>query len=97
MSNCCEKKKYRSPEEKKALLNRLSRIEGQLRGIRGMLEEDAYCIEILTQLSAAKAAVGALSDQLLTAHIKTCVVEGVRQGDPAVIDELTETVKKFMK
>lgn len=97
MSNCCEKKKYRSPEEKKALLNRLSRIEGQIRGIRGMLEEDAYCIDILTQLSAAKAAMGALSDQLLTAHIKTCVVEGVRQGDPAVIDELTETVKKFMK
>ncbi len=97
MSNCCEKKKYRSPQEKKALLNRLSRIEGQIRGIRGMLEEDAYCIDILTQLSAAKAAVGALSDQLLTAHIKTCVVEGVRQGNPAVIDELTETVKKFMK
>ena len=97
MSNCCEKKKYRSPEEKKALLNRLSRIEGQLRGIRGMLEEDAYCIEILTQLSAAKAAMGALSDQLLTAHIKTCVVEGVRRDDPTVIDELTETVKKFIK
>ncbi len=97
MSTCCEKKKYRSPEEKKALLNRLSRIEGQIRGIRGMLEEDAYCIDILTQLSAAKAAVGALSDQLLTAHIKTCVVEGVQQGNPEVIDELTETVKKFIK
>ncbi len=97
MSACCEKKKIRTPAEKKALLNRLSRIEGQLRGIRGMLEEDAYCIELLTQLSAAKAAIGALSDQLLTAHIKTCVVEGVQQGDTQVIEELTDTVKKFIK
>ena len=97
MNACCEKKKHRSPEEKKALMNRLNRIQGQLRGIGGMLEEDAYCIDLLTQISAVKAALSAMSDQILTTHIQTCVVDRVQKGDPEIIRELTDTVKKFLK
>lgn len=96
--NCCkEKKKHRDNGEKKALLNRINRIEGQIRGIKNMIEEDKYCIDILTQISAARAALGSLENKLLEAHINTCVVNGIKNGDEDIISELTESIKKLIK
>jgi len=96
MSDCC-RKKTRSEEELKSLSNRLARIEGQVRGIRNMLESDAYCVDILTQVTAAQSALNGFSKELLSSHIKTCVADGVRNGEDDKIDELVETIKKLMK
>ena len=96
MSDCC-RKKTRSEEELKSLSNRLARIEGQVRGIRNMLENDAYCVDILTQVAAAQSALNGFSKELLSSHIKTCVADGVRNGEDDKIDELVETIKKLMK
>ena len=96
-SCCCEKRKYRAEEEKKALMNRLSRIEGQIRGIRGMIEKDAYCTDILVQASAVAAALNSFNKELLASHIRTCVAEDIRQGKDEVIDELVVTLQKLMK
>lgn len=97
--NCCcsEKKTLRSEEEQKKLINRLSRIEGQIRGIRGMIEKDAYCADILTQSAAVSAAVNAFNKELLASHIHTCVADRIRGGDDEVIDELVATLQKLMK
>ena len=78
-------------------MNRLSRIEGQVRGVKGMLERDAYCVDILTQVAAINAALNSFNKVLLANHIKTCVVENVRNGDDSVIDELVTTMQKLMK
>ena len=94
---CCHKTKERSQEEYKSLQNRLNRIEGQVRGIRNMLEKDAYCPDILVQVAAAGAALNSFSKELLATHIRTCVADGIRQGDDAVIDELVTTLQKLMK
>lgn len=93
----CERRKERSEEEKRALINRLSRIEGQIRGVRAMVEKDAYCPDILTQTSAASAAINGFARALLSEHIRTCVAEDVRKGNDAVIDELLGTLQKWMK
>ena len=93
---CCQKKKYRSPEEVKALINRLNRIEGQVRGIKNMLENDEYCVDILNQISATRAALGSLASILLEDHIQTCVAEGIKNGDTEIVSELTSTIKKFI-
>lgn len=93
----CGKTKQRGEEEKKALLNRLSRIEGQIRGLRGMIEKDAYCPDVLTQAAAASAALSSFSRQLLSEHIRTCVKEDVRQGNDEAIDELLNVLQKFMR
>jgi len=96
--NCCgEKTKERSPEEYKSLVNRLNRIEGQIRGIRGMLDKNAYCPDILAQVAAANAALNAFSKELLSNHIRSCVVNDVRAGNDEVIDELLVTLQKLMK
>ena len=96
--NCyCHKTKMRDPEEVKKLMNRLSRIEGQIRGIRGMLEKDAYCTDILTQSAAVTAAMNAFNREMLAQHIRTCVVNDIRSGDEAIIDELVATLQKLMK
>lgn len=96
--NCCTKRtKYRDEAEKKALINRLSRIEGQIRGIRGMLEKDAYCPDVLTQVSAATAALNSFSRALMDSHIRTCVMEDVRGGRDDAVDELIEVLHKFMR
>ena len=87
----------RSDSEKKLLLNRLKRIEGQIRGIYGMVENDAYCIDILNQALAANAALTAFDKALLSNHIKTCVVDDIKNGDDEVVDELIMTMQKFMK
>ena len=94
---CCHKTKHRSEEEYKALTNRLSRIEGQVRGIRKMLESDAYCTDILTQVSAIQSALNAFSRELLGNHIRTCVVEDLQKGQTEVVDDLLNTIQKMMK
>ena len=98
MGACCQHKtKHRSPGEQKGLTNRLSRIEGQVRGLREMLQKDAYCTDILVQVSAVTAALNSFSKELLATHIRTCVADGIRQGDDGVIDELVTTLQKLMK
>lgn len=96
---CCHshKTKRRTPQERKLLMNRLNRIEGQIRGIKGMLENDAYCTDILIQSSAVTAAVNAFNRELLANHIHTCVAEDIRCGKDEVIDELVATLQKLMK
>ena len=89
--------KMRTPEEHRRLMNRLSRIEGQIRGIKGMLDKNAYCPEILAQAAAAGAALNAFSRELLASHIRTCVVEDVRAGREETVEELLDTLQKFMK
>ena len=95
--NGLHKTKERSPKEYKALCNRLSRIEGQIRGLRGMLDRGAYCPDILAQAAAANAALNAFSRELLSQHIRSCVVNDVRAGNDEVIDELLGTLQKLMR
>ena len=98
MEHCeCHKTKVRSPEELKCLSNRLSRIEGQVRGLQDMLQKDAYCPDILVQVSAVSAALNSFSKELLATHIRSCVADGIRRGEDEVIDELVTTLQKLMK
>ena len=98
MACCCgEKKTQRSEEEYRRLINRLARIEGQIRGIRTMLENNAYCTDVLTQSAAVTAAMNAFNRELLSNHIHGCVVRDIRAGDDAVVDELVGIVQKLMK
>ena len=95
---CCRHKtKHRSEQEEKDLVTRLNRIEGQIRGIKGMVERDAYCVEILTQVSAASAALNSFTKVLLADHIKTCVAQDIRDGKDETIEELVSTLQKLMK
>ena len=94
---CCCKKTVRSEDERRALINRLCRVEGQIRGIRGMLEHDAYCADILTQSAAVSAAMNGFNRALLNAHLRNCVVRDIRAGDDSVVDELTDLLQKLMK
>lgn len=93
----CTRKKARTEEDKRALINRLNRIEGQIRGIRSMVEKDAYCPDVLTQASAASAALNGFAKVLLSEHIRTCVAEDVRNGNDDTLDELLNTLQKWMK
>ena len=97
--NCCcsQKTKERSTEEYKKLINRLNRIEGQIRGIRGMVEKNAYCTDILVQVAAANAALNAFNKELLAEPIRTCVAQDIRDGKDETIDELVSTMQKLMK
>ncbi len=99
--SCCSsvKHKYRSKDSKeyKSLITRLNRIEGQVRGVRNMVEEDRYCVDILTQVSAIQSALNAFNKELLGQHIKTCVVHDIRDGKDEVVDELVCTLQKLMK
>lgn len=94
---CQQKRKHRGEQEYRALMNRLNRIEGQVRGIKSMLENDAYCTDILIQVSAVSAALNAFNKELLSDHLHTCVAENIRNGDDSVIDELVATLQKLMK
>ena len=94
---CCHKTKERSQEEYKNLLNRLNRIDGQIRGIRNMVEKDAYCTDILVQVAAANAALNSFSKVLLANHMRTCVVDDIRAGKDETIDELVATIQKLMR
>lgn len=96
--NCCTKKtKKRSDDEYKKLINRLNRIEGQIRGIKGMVEKDAYCVDILVQVAAVNAALNSFNKELLSNHIRTCVANDIRAGKEETIDELVNTLQKLMK
>ena len=96
-NNCCCRTKERSDKEFKDLMNRLKRIEGQVRGVEGMLENDAYCTDILMQVSAITCALNSFNKALLANHMKTCVVDNIREGNEEVIDELVTTLQKLMK
>ena len=93
----CHKTKVRDPKEYKDLLNRLSRIEGQIRGIKGMVERDAYCPDILTQVAAANAALNSFNKVLLANHIKTCVTTDIKEGKEETVDELVNVLQKLMR
>jgi len=97
MEGCCHKTKERSDAEYRDLIHRLNRIEGQIRGIRGMVERNAYCTDILTQVAAANAALNSFNKVLLANHIKTCVTRDIREGKEETVDELLETLQKLMK
>lgn len=93
----CAKHKHRTEKEYKSLVNLLNRIEGQIRGIKGMLEKDAYCPDILVQVAAANAALNAFNKELLANHIRTCVADDIRAGNDETIDELVGVLQKLMK
>ena len=97
--NCCcaDKTTHRTDDERTKLIHRLNRIEGQIRGIRGMLEKDAYCTDILVQSAAVNAAVNAFNRELLASHIRGCVARDIRKGKDEVIDELVMTMQKLMR
>ena len=99
MSQCCHenKKTVRDEQQRKKLINRLSRLEGQIRGLKGMIENDAYCTDILTQSAAAGAALNAFNRELLGNHIRGCVAHDIRAGNDEVIDDLLDTLYKLMK
>lgn len=98
---CCnqteQRKKHREVEEAKDLMHRLNRIEGQVRGVRKMVEEECYCVDILTQVSAIQSALSGFSRTLLGNHLKTCVVRDMKEGREEAVDELLELLRKFMK
>ena len=94
-TDCC-RHKHREESERTALIRRLNRIEGQIRGIRGMVEKEAYCTDILQQVSAAQSALNAFSKELLGSHIRSCVVQDIQNGDLEVVDELLATIQKLM-
>lgn len=96
--DCCNvKHKHREEKEYKDLIKRLNRIEGQVKGVKNMVEDERYCVDILTQVSAIQAALNGFSKELLANHIKTCVVEDIKNGNEEVVDELCETFKKLLK
>lgn len=98
MSDCCNcKTKERTEEEYKDLIVRLNRIEGQIRGIKNMVENNAYCTDILVQVSAVNAALCSFNKQLLANHIRTCVAEDIRNGKDETVDELVNTLQKLMR
>lgn len=94
---CCHKTKERTSDEQKKLINRLSRIEGQIRGIKGMVEKSAYCTDILVQVSAVTSALNSFSRELLSNHIKSCVVEDIKANKEETVDDLISTLKKILK
>jgi DNA-binding FrmR family transcriptional regulator len=94
---CCSKTTERSAEDKKKLLNRLNRIEGQIRGIKGMIERNEYCTDILVQSSAVSAAMNSFNRELLADHVRGCVARDIREGKDEVIDELMDILQKLMK
>ncbi|MFT3983443.1 MAG: metal-sensing transcriptional repressor [Lachnospiraceae bacterium] len=91
------RKKHRSEKENKDLITRLNRIEGQVRGVSKMVEEERYCVDILTQVMAVQAALNAFNKQLLNSHIHSCVVEDIKEDREGAVDELCETIQKLMK
>lgn len=94
---CCGKHKQREDAELKDLLNRLKRVEGQVRGVEGMVENGAYCTDILIQVSAITSALNSFTKVLLANHVRTCVADNIRKGNDEVIDELVTTIQKLMR
>lgn len=96
-TNSSEKHKHRETKEYRDLLNRLNRIEGQIRGIKGMVEEERYCVDILNQVASVQSALNGFNKVLLSNHIHSCVVKDIQEGREEAVDELCETIKKLMK
>ena len=94
---CCHKIKERTPEARRDLIIRLNRIEGQVKGIRRMIENDIYCTDILVQVAATNAALHAFNKELLAEHIRTCVTQDIKDGKEETVEELLNTLKKLMK
>lgn len=99
---CCgdgsaERKSHHSDKVKMSLLNRLSRIEGQVRGLKGLIERDTYCDDVLNQIASVQSALNGVGKLLLEHHLKSCVIERIQEGDTEVISELMTTVNKLMK
>lgn len=94
---CCCRIKHRGDKEYRDLMNRLKRIEGQVRGIQGMVEDERYCVEILTQVMAIQSALNSFNKALLSNHIKTCVVDDIKNGNEEAVDELCSTIQRLMK
>jgi CsoR family transcriptional regulator, copper-sensing transcriptional repressor len=105
LENCCsietvepvERISHRPEKVKKNLIDRLNRIEGQIRGVKGMIEKDTYCDDVINQISAIQSALNSVCKILLEGHMRNCVVERIQDGDMDVIDELLTTMKKLMK
>ena len=97
IKECCHRTKERGEQEYKDLIHRLNRVEGQIRGIKKMVENDAYCPEILIQVSAANAALNSFTKVLLASHIRSCVADDIREGKEETIDELVTVFQKLMK
>lgn len=99
--NCCsslnERKSHHSEETKKNLITRLNRVEGQIRGIKGLIEKDTYCDDVITQISAAQSALNGVAKMLLETHLKECVADRIQEGDLEVLDEVLVTIQKLMK
>ncbi len=96
-SDACARKSHHSDQTKSSLISRLNRIEGQIRGIKGLIEKDTYCDDVLNQIAAAQSALGSVGKLLLEGHMKSCIVERIQAGEHEVIDELLVTVNKLMK
>lgn len=94
---CAERMKHRDDKEYKDLINRLNRVEGQVRGVKKMVEDERYCVDILTQVTAIQAALNAFNKKLLANHIHSCVVDDIKEGNMEVVDELCDTIQKIMK
>lgn len=94
---CCARTKERSEEEYRDLIHRLNRVEGQIRGIKGMLEKNAYCVDILNQVAAANSALNSFTRVLLENHMRSCVAEDIREGRDEKLEELLKTLQKLMK
>jgi CsoR family transcriptional regulator, copper-sensing transcriptional repressor len=100
LDNCCnnsERKSHHSDKVKNNLITRLNRIEGQIRGVKGLIDRDTYCDDVITQISAIQSALNSVGKILLEGHLKSCVVERIQEGDEDVLDELLITIKKLMK
>ncbi|MFT4412887.1 metal-sensitive transcriptional regulator [Fredinandcohnia humi] len=99
--SCCslhsERKSHHSDKTKKNLVTRLNRIEGQIRGVKGLIEKDTYCDDVITQIAAIQSALNSVSRILLEGHLKSCVIERIQEGDLDVVDEVLVTVHKLMK
>ena len=95
--SCCARTKERTPEEYRDLIHRLNRVEGQIRGIKGMLEKDAYCVDILNQVAAASSALNSFTRVLLENHMRSCVAEDIREGKDEKLEEVLKTLQKLMK
>ena len=93
----CHESKHRDEDEKQSLINRLRRIEGQVRGVQGMIERDAYCVDILTQVQAVSSALTSFSTALLESHLRTCVRDDILDGRDEVLDELVDVISRFVK
>ena len=96
-ASCCCRHKKRTEQEYKHLVNRLNRIEGQIRGIRGMVEKDVYCADILVQVSAVNSALNGFARELIDQHLRTCVADDLREGSEEKLDEFLRLLPKLMK